>query len=243
MKVAICFWGLCRSTDYTIESLHNKIFRPLKANGIEYDTFIHTFTLYRPYTNHRANEHSIILKNTIWKLLEPTEHIVEHQDYIDTLLEFEKYRTHGNPWASDSYTFQTLDNHIRSLYSLKRVTELWKNQNTKYDAVMYVRPDVYFSKPIQIEWLKNLKDNTILLPNFQLYENCNDRFAIGLPDVASYFGNRFDEAYEYSLTNSLHSEKYLAHILKKNNIEIEHVPIAFRRIRADGLAHPGDMGL
>jgi hypothetical protein len=243
MKIAICFWGICRSTDITIESLHTNIFRVLKANNIEYDTFVHTFTLYRPYSNPRANEHSLILKNTLWRLLEPTEHSVEHQDFIDTKLNFEQYRACGNPWASDTYTFTTLDNHIRSLYSLKKVTELWKSQKAVYDAVMYVRPDVRFTKPIQIEWLTDLKPNTILIPDFHLHENCNDRFAIGKPDVAGVFGNRYDTAHEYSLKNSLHSEKYLSYILKHNNITIEHIPISFRRIRADGLTHPGDLSL
>jgi hypothetical protein len=243
MKIALCFWGICRSTDITIDSIENNIFNVLKQNNIEYDVYLHTFTMYRPYTNERAKEFSLDLKNTIWKLLKPTEHIIEHQDLIDTKLHFEKYRTCGNPWKDDCESFSTLDNVVRSLYSLKKVTELWSKNSAKYDAIIYLRPDVLFIAPLEIQWLKNLQPNCILIPNFHLTENCNDRFAIGKPNTMKIFGNRFDDAYEYSLTKILHSERYLSYIIQKNNIQIIHIPFIFKRIRADGTICEGDKKL
>jgi hypothetical protein len=242
MKIALCFWGICRSTDITIESIQTYIFNILKQNNIDYDVYLHTFSLYRPYTNPRAGEFSLQLKNTIWKLLKPTSHSVESQDRIDTELILEKYRKCGNPWP-DCPTFDTLDNHIRSLYSLKKVTELWLPKRSEYDAIMYLRPDVKFTSPLNINWLKNIAPDCIIIPNFHLTENCNDRFAIGKPGVMEIYGTRFDGAYEYSLTNSLHSEKYMAYVLRKYNIKIQHIPFVFRRMRADGSICEGDKHL
>lgn len=45
MKAAVCFWGLCRSTDKIIESLQRNIFDILRNAGIQYDVFVHTFPL------------------------------------------------------------------------------------------------------------------------------------------------------------------------------------------------------
>lgn len=244
MKISLCFWGLCRSTEHTIESIEECILKPLRREGHDYDIYLHTYTLYRSYTNIRSQEYNIQLKNTLWKLLNPKEYIIEHQDAVDIHLKLDKYRTHGNPWAGDdNNTFSTLDNHIRALWSLKQVTSLWRGTGIVYDAVIYLRPDVQYLTYLSPIWLQNLTLNTIKIPNFHLMDGCNDRFAIGAPPVMEMYGNRFHQAYEYSLRNSLHSEKFLAHILNKHKIEIEYIPIRFRRIRANGAICPADKDL
>ena len=45
MKVAIGFFGLTRSLRYTIYSITTNIYNVFKANNIEYDVFIHTYSL------------------------------------------------------------------------------------------------------------------------------------------------------------------------------------------------------
>jgi hypothetical protein len=244
MKIALCFWGLCRSTEHTIESIEECILKPLKKAGISYDIYLHTYTLYRSYTNIRSKEYNLHLKNTLWKLLNPKDYILEHQDAVDMKLELAKYRTHGNPWeGDDGGSFSTLDNHIRALWSLNQVTSLWRGTGIVYDAVMYLRPDVQFLTYLHPTWLQNLTQSLIRIPNFHLMDGCNDRFAIGTPPVMEVYGKRYTQAYEYSLRNSLHSEKFLAHSLNKHTIQIEYIPIRFRRIRATGEICPADKDL
>lgn len=236
MKVALCFWGLCRSTDLTIQSIQDYIFKPLREAGIEYTVFLHTYTLYRKYSNTRANESPMFLKNTLWKLLEPCISKIENQDLIDPILEFEKYRTHGNPWSSDSGTdWETLNNHIRSLWSLKEVTYLWESSSDTYDRVIYLRPDVLFQTPLQLKWLYECKPNEIYIPNFHIYFGSNDRFAIGYPNTMKVYGNRYKSAYTYSLHYPLHSEAFLTYILENEKIQIHKIPIFFSRVRANGI--------
>jgi hypothetical protein len=234
MKVALCFWGICRSTNWTIESIESCIFQPLKNAGIEYDVFLHTYVLYKPYTNPRANEYFIQLKNTSWKLLNPKVWKVENLDSIDIKLNLEQYRTQGNPWNDDNNTFITLDNHIRALWSLKQVTSLWKNTHVQYDAIIYLRPDVLFLKTLDVKLLSKLSNDMIYIPDFQLHNGCNDRFAIGNPAVMEIYGNRFKGALGYSKFNKLHSEQYLAYTLQNANIQIQLIPFFFKRIRANG---------
>jgi hypothetical protein len=242
MRVAICFWGICRSTDYTIESIENNIFSPLRNSGVEYDTFVHTYTLYAPYENRRAGEYGIQLKNTLWKLLKPTCVNVDHQASIDARLHYEDYRRMGDPWGEDSdTTWQTFNNHIRALWSLKEVTRLWEASSNIYDAIVYVRPDVRFSVPLNIEWLIFVEKNSIVIPNFQLINGVNDRFAIALPGPAKVYGKRFDGALEYSKSHQLHSETYLSDVLMGANIKVRPVYFPFCRIRANGVIHQGDL--
>jgi hypothetical protein len=244
MRVALCFWGLCRSTDLVLESIEQNVFKVLKDAGIQYDVYLHTYILYRKYTNVRADEYGLQLKNTIWKLLQPVKSIIENQDTIDKELKLEKYRRNGDPWNDDTIKdyvpFSTLDNHIRALWSLKQVTSLWKSSGQNYTKIIYLRPDVFYQTPFNIEWIIKPIKKTILIPDFQLIDGCNDRFAIGEPDSMAVYGERFNDAYEYSKLKQLHSEAFLADSIKKKGYVFSTIPFRFRRIRANGVVHSGD---
>jgi hypothetical protein len=149
----------------------------------------------------------------------------------------------GNPWTDDKNTFITLENHVRALWSLKQVTSLWMKKESEYDAVLYLRPDVRYFVPFQVEWFEGLKPYSLKCPDFHLTNGCNDRFALGLPSVAKIFGNRFDEALEYAQKCRFHSEEYLAYILQKNKIIVELIPFKFRRIRANGEVCEADQNI
>jgi hypothetical protein len=136
-----------------------------------------------------------------------------------------------------------LDNHIRALYSLFQVTQLWKRQEIRYDAIIYARPDCKFLSSIQPSWIYELKHGIVLIPDFHLYFGCNDRFAIAKPKTAVLYGERFSSAYQYSLHKLLHSEAFLADTMKENGIDIQVVPIRFQRVRADGHICDADQDL
>lgn len=245
MRVALCYWGLARSTDITIESIEACILEPLKQANIQYTVFLHTFLIFREYNNCRANEWDIEIKNDIWKLLLPNYYIVDNQDEVDKDLELSSYRTKGDPWKHEGnpyIEYNTLNNHIRSLYSLYKVTSLWKSKSHMFDVVIYLRPDVRYIKPISIEWLKTCmrQKDTIYIPDFQLHNEWNDRFAIGSPETMVVYGERYLYAQEYSKTNKLHSEEYLSNYMKKCKKHPTYIQFPFRRIRADGSICPAD---
>jgi hypothetical protein len=240
-RIAICVWGICRSSDKTIESVRTNIIQPLHEAGIETELFLHTYTLYRPYENLRAGELKLQLKNSLWKLFQPVQSIVEDQDSVDKTLQLHQYRTMGNPWKEeDGQGFQTLDNHIRALWSLYQVTQLWLPNQSTYDAVMYIRPDVLFLSKIHIEWIQSLSAQTIGIPSFHLIDGVNDRFAVGRPSVMKHYGTRFLHAKTYADKLPLHSEQFLSWILSTTNIHVTYIPIKFRRIRANGVVCEAD---
>lgn len=237
MKIALCFWGITRSLKYTYPSIKKFIFDDLASHSIQYDIFIHTYNVHTTYNNRRAGEHFIILDNDEWKLINPTEILVDDQENLD--IDFQSYRSQGDPWHSG---FQTFDNHIRALWSLYRVSTLWQKQSAgTYDYVIYLRPDVMYYKSLfsVIPSSAALK-NEIILPNFHLYP-INDRFCIAPPAIAKIYGERFLSALEFSKKNQLHSEKYLFWTLQQNNIRITQIHFPFHRVRADGREIDGDV--
>jgi len=230
-KVALCFYGLCRSTNYTIESINKCIFDALKQLNFTYDIYLHTYKLTTPYTNARNSEENIMLDNDLYKLLNPGLYKIDDQDNIRKIINFTKYRSKGDPWSNN---FKSLDNLILGLYSLNQVTQLWKTSNKTYDYVIYIRPDVKFITPLKLSFFMDLNNSNIALPNFDEFP-INDRFAIGKPNVMLLYGERYLYAYEYSLLNKLHAETYLQYLLKTNNINIIKINFNFQRIRANGL--------
>jgi hypothetical protein len=239
MRVALCYWGLCRSTDKTIQSIEQCIYEPLRKANIKYDVYIHTFTIDGKYSNAYAKEESIQLNNNLYLLLKPTDFIVENQDAIDKKLHFESYRTKGlsprwlTTWNKTTVSEMT-NNHIRALYSLNEVTKLWKKPLNTYDCIIYLRPDVRFIRKLDTEWLNKLLPNECLLPDYAKYP-INDQFAILKPENAVLYGQRYEYLLEYSKINSIHAEEYLNYILKKNSMQIREINFRFGRIRANGV--------
>jgi hypothetical protein len=231
-NVAICYWGLCRSTHLTIDSIKQNIYDVLTENGFTYTVYLHTFVINRLYQNKRSQEPPLKLDNDLYKLLNPDHYLVEDQDVADLSIQFKSYRAYGDPWNSN---FETFDNHIRSLYSLNKVTELYKDKKAAYDYVIYLRPDVLFLNKLEPKWFDFIKDNkTLLAPDYHLDLPMNDRFCIAKPDAAIFYGTRYGLALDYSWKKPLHSERFLYDVLSKNHIDVLDIPLRFRRVRATG---------
>ena len=228
-KIAICFWGLMRSLEYTLPSIEKYIFNPLKKANIPYDIYLHTYKVSGPYSNPRSDEFNINLDNSTYKMLKPYKYLIEDQDTIDKKINFKKYETKGNPWEKDG--IDTFYNHIRGLWSLKQVTGLVSNNSSKdiYSHVMYCRPDVTYIMPLSIDWFQFTRD--IKIPDFNRYSKAdlklNDRFAIGRPDEMAIYGNRFNDALIYSKKKQLHSELFLEDTLRKNSIPVTFIKFGF----------------
>ena len=85
MKIALAFFGITRSLKYTIVSIHNKIFKILDENHIEYDIFMHTYKL-NGYKNIRTHEQLDDVDNEEYKLLHPTYFQMDDQDDIKQIV-------------------------------------------------------------------------------------------------------------------------------------------------------------
>ena len=117
MKIAICFYGLTRSLKYTIDSIEENIFKPLKDANIEYDIYLHTYYFEGNYNNVFGNEHNIQLDFNEYKLLNPDYFKQDDQNEVIKKIDFAKF-------GKNHYKKQTHNNAILGLYSLREATKM-----------------------------------------------------------------------------------------------------------------------
>jgi len=230
-KVAIGFFGITRSLKYTIDSIKTNIFDVLTENNIDYDIFMHTYYL-NSYSNKRARE-SITNKinNDEYKLLNPKYFHQDDQDKIKNKLKLELYRTHKDPWHTN---YESVDFFILACYSKFILTEMIEKTDINYDYILFVRPDCLYLDKLDISKFKLINNNTILIPNFGLTSNINDRFAITNNSTYKIYGKIFTELLKLSKKRQLHSESILDLILNNNKIKNIKIPFNFSRIRYNG---------
>jgi hypothetical protein len=115
-----------------------------------------------------------------------------------------------------------------------------KQRLGRYTHIIFCRPDVLYQVPLQIDWF-SFKSDKICIPNFGLCGDVNDRFALGRPKQMLAYGQRFDEAFEYSKKHPLASEAFLIATMKRHKIKYEHVNFYFTRVRATGKKNGMDL--
>jgi hypothetical protein len=248
-RVAICFFGLMRSLHYTKQSLHAHVFDILDQHGIAYDIYLHTYNM-NSLSNARSREYNVSLNKNEWKLLYPSKHVIDDNDEIEwTVVNplLPQLLDHGDPWK-ERLPYPSLRNLIKQLYSLKRVTELWRNRTADYQIVLYLRPDVWFFNDLNMTDLTNALTQSsfpsssslnsrrfIYVPRFHSWGGVNDRFAFGPPEVMRLYGSRYDKALNYSKAHPLHPETFLRDLLGARNVSTRHTDILFERVRSNGV--------
>ena len=232
MKVALCFWGLTRSLKHTINSIQEHILQPLQQAQIEYTIFLHTFTMSTKYHNPRAGEVNMYLDFDEYKLLKPDYIQIDDQDEIKAKIQITKYHSLPDPWESN---YICLDNFVCAMYSKKQLGIMVKNSGEQFDYIVYLRPDVRFLNNIDIRYFHNTHKNIICTPNFHLFPQLNDRFAILKPCNLKTYSELFNEMYEYSRIFPLHSERFQYNIITRRfRWKIIYIPIHFNRVRING---------
>jgi hypothetical protein len=267
MHFAVCFWGLLRALQYTIDSYHEFILKPLDQYNHTYDVIVHTYNFSGSYRSQRNKEESVALNFSNWKLLNPFYLYIENQDDFDQLINYPLYQKHGDPWRNNFSSFQ---NHVRALNSLYHSTKVAESLHAtrQYDGIIYIRPDVKFIQPLPIELLhrKNLSQ-ILFLPDF--HRSCrgfeyNDRMAIASVPEGFRYGKKMEIALKYSLTYPLHAEKFTYYHLHHyhefilgvtrglasedaslvpstyQSLALYEIPYRFRRVRTKGDIHIRD---
>ena len=239
VHVAVCFFGLTRSLRYTVDSIRSNVLDELALAGIRYTVYLHTHNVTRVF-NPRAKEFNVKIDPSIYHLLHPAKAMVEdpmnwstpkNEELLATLLR------HGDPWQEKSHI--SLKNLVGQLNSLHKLTALWTPHAKQYDAVMYLRSDVWFFNRLNVSQLLEAVEETthpaIWTPNFHTFDGLNDRFAFGNPAAMRIYGNRLQQAIAFSQQAPLHAERFLQAVMVSKNVTCRATNIVFTRVRGDGL--------
>ena len=238
MKIALAFFGIARSLNYTINSINKNLLKVFNDNNISYHIYFHTYKL-NTYKNIRTNESSNYIDNTQYKLLQPHFFQIDDQDEIITKLNLTLYRDNPDPWNTN---YNSVDNFILGCYSKAQLVNMIETTNIQYDYILYVRPDVNYIQKFDITFLKYANNHTICIPNFHLYgeHNFNDRFCICNMDTYQIYGNIFYLLLQLSKKMPLHSETIIGKILT-SHFDIIKIPFTFLRVRINGETEINDL--
>lgn len=241
-RVAIVFWGISRSVKYTIQSIEENIFDPLRRMNMEYKTFVHTYFIKKPITNPRANEFNQEIDNNEHMLLKPDYIMIDDEETVKQTCDFDKYRTHYDFYNTN---YKNIDNFIWAMYSKKQACKMVENSGELFDYILICRPDVVYKTPITLQLLEVVNDTTLAVPCFHVfYKRINDRFFILTPSNLQRFGNLFDELYVFSINYPVHPEQFIYECLvNKYGIDIVYIPFMFDRVRSNGKVSPDSVSL
>lgn len=242
MQVALGFFGITRSLKFTIDSIKHNITDSLNELGYDFKIFLHTYGL-DSYNNVRTGESTTQIDNNEYKLLNPDYFVIENQDEVKKNLNLEQYRKHPDPWNTQ---YNSVDNFILAQYSKLKLTKMIKDTETKFDYIIFLRPDVEYLNKLEESFFKSVCNNRICIPDFNVkYENSwlwkfNDRFAITNYNNYRIYGELFHQLLSISKFMSLHSETVMARYLLDKKVYYKHIMFRFRRIRMNGNIAPYD---
>ena len=241
--IAICFYGLTRSLKYTIDSITNNIFKILDNHKYKYDIYLHTYNL-EIINNDRSSEKNCRLDLNEYKLLKPDFFQITNQDEFDKTINITDYIDHGDPWmGQEKNKYTSLKNILRQFNSLNIVTNLWINKQPNYKCVIYLRPDLKYITPLNIDVINFILEKNkpiIFTPNWCEYGGKNDRFSMGTPSAMKIYGTRLSHCYNFSKMRQLHSEQFLKYVLKKSKVITKPLNMKAIRIRANGSMNKKD---
>jgi hypothetical protein len=129
---------------------------------------------------------------------------------------------------------QLLINHLCSLESQKRVTDMCINSKKPYNFVIYIRPDVLIEDffPVDSLDINYCNEAYIAIPDGKTYEGYNDQCAVLPFNMCEKYGKRIDEIIEFRKTNGrIVSEKYVKYIVDKYFITRNIIDFVFHIIR------------
>jgi len=125
---------------------------------------------------------------------------------------------------------QLIKNHLCALESQKRCMEMvedFVNKGNKFRYVMFLRPDALIIDSLPISDIIS-RQFDITIPDKCNFEGYNDTFAISMYEHAQKYGKRIDEIIEFRRTKGrIVAEKYLAYIIKKNNLKLNTIKFHF----------------
>ena len=237
-KIAICYWGMTRSTKYIYKTHYFNFFEQLKVNNIYYKTFMHTWRV--------ENDKNIIWENVSdvpvdyeeYNLLKPDYYQIEEQKLFTDKLNFvdyfdkELYDKYGGD-TDHEWRPQLIMNHLCALESQKRVYQMAKETNEQFDYIIFIRPDVEILNRFDTS-IFNAKFD-IIIPNYDHHEGLNDRFAIIPFKYASNYACRIDEIKDFRKNNGrIVSEKYVKFIINKYYNNVLFVNFYMKIVRPNG---------
>jgi len=234
-KIAICYWGMTRSTKFVYKTHESNLYDVLKDNNIDYDIFMHTWETDNNIVWEKKYDNPIDYEE--YKLLNPKYYEIQKQyEFLDTIIfnnyfDEELYNKYGH--SHHEWIPSLIRNHLCALESQKRVYNMVLKTKEDYDYILFLRPDVKIENKFHHTILN--EDFDIVISSDGHYEGYNDRFAIIPFKKAEKYSTRIDEIIDFRRNNGrIVSEKYVKFIIDKYYQNVKQTDFVMKLIRPDG---------
>lgn len=240
MKLAVCYRGHLRTLSKTFENQKQYLFQ-----NHDVDFFCHTWNAYPEEINFLKEivKPKRTLIDDIKKLEINPYSCIRVGESFDLTPNF-----HKNKKVSDGYLQSMPYNVLSMMYSMNKVNclrnEYCQTNNVKYDAVIVVRPDIYFYDEfkynetdldkINISWYENigdhLKDKNAIIDHiaFSREENINQYSDCFLYLPAYFFNHQVPFVHETLLG---------WHVKGVNGIKVNMINTRHKVIRIENYKH------
>ena len=244
--IAICFFGQVKNFSAVLPSLEEFVFAPLRAQGLTYECFAHTYNI-EQITNSRNGEFNAPTHpDSIIQLRRscapaPVTLKFTAPEEVDQRHSLSEYFLPGHPWNASNMTQISF---IRQLASLKFVTQMRQRHGADFEYALYLRPDTRFFTPLHVN--TSMSETDVVTPDFHEWGGRNDRMAYGRIQAMDIYGMRFDYIPMFwRLHPTLHllAENYLATVLEDHHLQAQLTHVRFARVRANGMMNPLDAQL
>lgn len=240
-RIAICYWGMTRSTRMVYQTHQKHIFDVLRSHGAEFDVYLHTWKteLNIVWTEACPIEHDY----TEHKYLNPIQYCIDDQDDFLSNIRLEDYyyahEKHSEWWPD------LIRNHICALESQRRCVNMMIASNRPYDYVMFLRPDALFMCDLPYREIFDVFSQfgisgapkvlpPIVIPDDKKYHGKNDQFAVVPFSHVLPYSHRLQYMADYrQIHGVITSEKYVGYVIDQYYC-VHYITFPFNLIRSDG---------
>lgn len=219
MKTALCFTGTCRSLEYTHENI-----KRLLIDTTSPDVF-----LLIADNPHASKARKYFSGSRIKKLL-----IEPEPDYDLSALRFRP------GWPPQTTTTQIYYKMIKSRQRCGEILrEYERKNNLQYDRVIFSRLDVKYFEEVG-PLLDEINLDHLYVPDFhntfgRVIDGYNDRFAVSNRKNMQIYFNAVNSADSFVQNGGyITAETLLKWHLIDAQVNVEHLPVRFTRVRPDG---------
>mmetsp|Transcript_26065 Transcript_26065/g.43040 ORF Transcript_26065/g.43040 Transcript_26065/m.43040 type:complete len:293 (+) Transcript_26065:105-983(+) len=227
-QLAICYWGLTRSTSFVHRSHHQHLFGPMRDGGIAYRTFMHTWSLPGDVQRVWGKVQKQTVETDAWRLLAPHEFVRDNQ----SIFEEQMKRNWSLYWhrGARNWAPHLLQNHLCALESLQRAYAMATASSWAWTHAVFVRPDVMLLNDLPLAEVRALKAGELALVHSG--SSLNDQWAAGKRLAAAIYANRIADAAE--MRSRIVAEALLNFTVTRWRLSLRFVKFAFYRVRPDG---------